>query len=529
MERNTKRQMKQDCRKFMAGSIVTNFFLRLTDIAAPTFAAWMIGDMANHLLTGNRQGILAGLPGFFCAVFFQVVVVSLFRLEHNLLLTKQGFSYDSFLMERFIRLPLTVADTTDADAVMERLEEDSAGFCWNQITLLAYPAAIVLYGVIFTYVMVSSHCHVLFAVTVLVMAALPVLRAVRTGKRQTELKKETSEYNERRKQMEQELFDGRNLAVGFSLEKFFTGRLDRLFEGFLQKTGKAQPRMNGKTEILGFLCDYGAKLAAILIGAMLISLDKLTLGALLSGYLIIPTVTQCFQYVQEWVREKHDEKKYLDRLGLFYAAQEEPSEPDTPMTALEAENLYFTYPGAAAPILENVNFCLNGQENCRLTGENGCGKSTLISLLTGLYEPSSGQVCGGASLGSKRSGAAVQEQTGTIFSGTVWDNLFVPESLQERAKKLLEDMGLEKPLDYPTASEGANLSPGERKKVILARALLRNAPFLILDEPLNHLDAQGKEALLRELNNRQGGIVLISHQDMTIGGKTLPVYNMSKR
>lgn len=528
MERSTKRLMKRDCRKYMAKSFVAAFFHRLTAIASPTVAAWMIGDMANHLLTLNKAGIAACLPGFLCAVFFQVVVVCLFRLMLNLLLTKQGFDYESSLMERFIHLPLTTVENTDAGAVMERLEEDSAAFCWNQMILLSYPGAILLYGVVFVWGAVSNQCPALFAFTILALGAVPVIRAARTGKRQTELKKETAEFHERRKQMELELFDGRDLAVSFSLESFFTGRLETLFQSFLKKTGITQNRMNGKTEILDFLCDYGAKLTAILIGAVLISFGKLTLGALLSGYLMIPAVTQGFQYVQEWVREKHDEGKNLNRLAIFYAPQEE-SAADTPVTALEAENVSFTYPANHAPTLENVNFRMTDQENCRLAGENGCGKTTLVSLLTGLYEPSAGKVCGGASLGSRRNSTSVQEQTGTIFSGTVWDNLFAPESLRERAGALLKSMGLEKPLDYPTEQEGANLSPGERKKVLLTRALLRKAPFLILDEPLNHLDAQGKETLLRELENRQGGILLISHQDMTIGGKTLPVYNMSKR
>lgn len=528
MERNTKRLMKRDCWKYMKGSFVAAFFHRLTTIAAPTAAAWLIGDMANHLLTLNKTGIASCLPSFLCAVFFQVVVVCLFRLMLNLLLTKQGFDYESSLMERFIHLPLTNLETTDAGAVMERLEEDSAAFCWNQMTLLSYPGAILVYGVVFLWGAVFNQCPALFAFTILALGAVPVIRAARNGKRQTELKKETSEFNERRKQMELELFDGRDFAASYSLEGFFTGRLEALFHSFLKKTGVAQNRMNGVTEILDFLCDYGAKLAAILIGAVLISFGKLTLGALLSGYLMIPAVTQGFQYVQEWVREKHDEGKNLERLAMFYAPQED-SAAGAPLTALDLENVSFTYPTANAPTLEKMNFHLSKEENCRLAGENGCGKTTLVSLLTGLYEPSSGSVCGGASLGSKRRSVTLQEQNGTIFSGTIWDNLFAPVSLRNRANNLLEDMGLEKPLDYPTAPEGANLSPGERKKVLLARALLRNAPFLILDEPLNHLDTQGKEALLRELENRPGGILLISHQDMTIGGKTLPVYSMSKR
>ena len=123
-------------------------------------------------------------------------------------------------------------------------------------------------------------------------------------------------------------------------------------------------------------------------------------------------------------------------------------------------------------------------------------------------------MCSHASVSQRRKSIALQEQDGAIFSGSVWENLFLPESRRDVAAYLLRRMGLEKSLDYEITAEGGNLSPGERKKLLLARALLRNAPFLVLDEPLNHLDAQGKEALLDELAKRSEGILMVSHQEL---------------
>ena len=163
---------------------------------------------------------------------------------------------------------------------------------------------------------------------------------------------------------------------------------------------------------------------------------------------------------------------------------------------------------------KNVNLTANRGEILSILGENGSGKTTLISLLAGLYEPESGTVCSHASVSQRRKSIALQEQDGAIFSGSVWENLFLPESRRDVAAYLLRRMGLEKSLDYEITAEGGNLSPGERKKLLLARALLRNAPFLVLDEPLNHLDAQGKEALLDELAKRSEGILMVSHQEL---------------
>ncbi|MDO5423085.1 MAG: ABC transporter ATP-binding protein [Eubacteriales bacterium] len=437
MNRDLKRAIRRDCRRFLRTAVLASFLHRLSNVAAPLTAAWLIGDMANCLLTLDSKAIASGMSAFLCAVFFQVVVAALFNLALNLLLTRQGFAYDSFLMGKFIRLPLTVSLTADAGSVMERLEEDSAAFCWNQMTLCAYPGAVLLCFAVFGYAMVRNDCPVNFALTIVFLAALPVIRAARIGKRQTALKKQVSENQETRKQLEQELFDARDFAKSYSLEDYFIGRSRNLFRNFLKETGTAQNRMDAKTEVLDFLCSSGVQFGAVLVGAVLISMGMLTPGTLLSGYLMIPAIRQCCQYATDWVAEAHDEKKYLDRLAFFYSAGAEPSDSGEPLDSLDAEDITFTYPGSETPALDGVNFHMGLQETRRLTGSNGSGKTTLLSILAGLYDPQTGIVCNGAAVSQRRNSVALLEQNGTIFSGTVWENLFLPENKRTEAVSMV--------------------------------------------------------------------------------------------
>lgn len=526
MNHNNHKQIQKDCRGFLRTAIFVSFLHRLTNIAAPTIAAWLIGDMTNHLLNLNTVAILSSMPSFLCAVVFQVVVVSIFNLVLNLLLTKQGFAYDSYLMEKFIHLPLSTVQTVDAGSVMERLEEDSAAFCWNQMTVCAYPCAIIVFASVLGYILFDNDCHIIFALTIVLLAALPIFRTAYIGKAQTILKKKNSEYNDARKQMEQELFNARDFAQSYSLHNYFINRLDLLFHSFLNKIGLTQYRMNAKTETLDFLCNYGVQLGAVLMGALLISLGELTLGTLLSGYLMIPAITQCFQYISEWITEKHDESKYLSRISLFYSSYEERESSNNTLTSLDASNITFTYPASEVPVISDLHFHMSNQENWRLIGSNGSGKSTLMSILAGLYDPQSGQVCFGASVGQRRKSVALQDQDGAIFSGTIGDNLFISADKQNQAKKILSDMGMEKSLDYEVLSGGSNLSPGEKKKILLARALLRDAEFLMLDEPMNHLDEQGINVLRRALSQRSGGVLLISHQDFICDSMDIHTFDM---
>ncbi len=526
MNRKRNRQMRRDCRKQMAGAIAMASLFTLMSVGIPTVAAWLVGSMTDDLLILNKAAILAQMPPFVCAVLLQVVGAAGLELALNLLLTKKDFAYDSFLMNRFLHLPLKTIEGTDAGTVMERLEEDAAAFCWNQITICAYPAAIALFGGVTWYLLAKDNCPAVFGCAVAALAALPVLRSAWIGEAQTQLKKQLSEYRESRRQMEQELFATRDFAKSYRLQDFFLGRLEAFFRKFLEKTGGEKYRMDARTDAVTFLCDHGVRLGAVLIGAYLVSLGKLTLGTLLTGYLMIPYVSKCFVYLRQWVTEKHDEGKYLDRLGIFYAPEEPEDKAGQRIGTLEADHITFTYADDGAPVFRDLDFHMTAEENCRLTGGNGSGKTTLLSVLAGLYQPQAGQVCGGAAMAVRRENVALQDQNGAVFSGTVWENLFLPESKRQDAAELLKKMGMEKDLDEELLPGGENLSPGERKKILLTRALLRRADFLLLDEPANHLDAGAKAVLKNYLAQRGKGILLISHQEDICKNLRLRTYQL---
>ena len=523
MRSDTKRQILRDCRCTMGPAITAMFFHRLVSIAAPTLAAWLIGDMADYLLRLDKMAILSALPGFLWAVFLQVVGASLLELAMNLLLTRDGFRYDSLLMGKFIRLPLRCARTADEGSVLERMEDDCIGFsCRNQPILLAYPGVFLLYAAGLALLLRDLPAG--YLAVILALSALPVLRSACLGRKKVRLEKALSEYNEQRKQLEQDFTAAADFSRGFGLKKYFLDAADRLFGEFYARTGKEKSALDAGTALLDFLCDHAAQLGALLLGAALVARGKLTMGALLSGFLMVPSLRQCCQYVKNWVTELPWQAKYVDRLAIFYAGATEDSPAAPPPEALDAENVSFSYSGT--PVLENLDFHMDASENILLQGPNGCGKSTLLSLLAGLEAPDSGKICTGAPLSALRKAVALQEQNGAIFSGTVWENLFLPEEKRENAAGLLAEMAFEKPLNTPVTSGGGNLSPGERKKLLLVRSLLREAPFLLLDEPLNHLDAPGRTVLGRYLAGRTG-ILLVSHQEPDLPGLSFRPFSLA--
>lgn len=311
----------------------------------------------------------------------------------------------------------------------------------------------------------------------------------------------------------------RDFSRGFGLHAFLIQRLRRLFESYWKQTGQEQSRKTAMGSVLQFLCGYGVQVLCLLAGAILVAGGQMTVGGILGGYLLIPTIRQCWETIKQVVVEFKQEEKFGARMAYFYQDREPEVCGASPQAIqkLVLENVSFSYRPQEEPVLAHLNLTVTAQENVQLAGGNGCGKSTLAAILSGVYAPVDGEIVDGKgrvlSLQQLRRSVALQEQDGVIFSGTVWENLFLPLSQKTIAAQLLDELAFSKSLEYRVEGDGKNLSPGERKKLLLTRALLQDTPFLLLDEPLNHLDAQGRAALVRRLRERSQGIILISHDE----------------
>ena len=196
---------------------------------------------------------------------------------------------------------------------------------------------------------------------------------------------------------------------------------------------------------------------------------------------------------------------------------------------VEARGLTVAYPGRPVPALDGLSLRLEEGEYLALSGPSGAGKSTLLAVLLGLAPITAGEVLvAGQSLAgldpaSWRRLIAWVPQQPRLFHGTLADNVrfgapraddaAVARALEEAAAGFVADLPLG--LDTPLGEAGARLSAGEQARVALARALVRRAPLLLLDEPTAHLDPLTEMAVLDSLDRLRGSctIVVVAHRE----------------
>jgi ATP-binding cassette subfamily B protein/subfamily B ATP-binding cassette protein MsbA len=234
-------------------------------------------------------------------------------------------------------------------------------------------------------------------------------------------------------------------------------------------------------------------------------------------------------------------------LDLLGEAREMPSSPTSTkldrhsiLGNVEFERVTFTYPGADAPALSDVNLQVKAGQTVALVGPSGAGKTTLTNLVARFYDPSSGRVMlDGRDLRdydveSFRSVLGIVEQDVFLFDGTIADNIaysrrdVTASAIRAAAEAAHATEFIDRLSDGMhtlIGERGVRLSGGQRQRLAIARAILADPKLLILDEATSNLDTESEQLIQQSLATLMHGRTsfVIAHRLSTIAGADLIV------
>lgn len=338
----------------------------------------------------------------------------------------------------------------------------------------------------------------------------------------------------------QENFAGARVVRAYATEPIEIEAFARVNRQLVRETlGLAQRRAWLSSGL--YLLGGGAELLVVAYGGSLVMDGRLEVGYLVTflayaGMLLWPMISVGWvvSAFQRSAAAMQRIEEVLDTPPEVAVHGDPHPGPDAAPGLLEVRDLTFTYPGAARPALEGVSLTLRAGEVVGLVGPVAAGKSTLLALLTRTYEPPPGTIrLDGVDvrripLERLRALFAVVPQDAFLFSDTLEANLAVGAAgplAPERAARAIEVAGLgadleELPQGLATVvgERGLTLSGGQKQRATLARALLREAPFLLLDDCLSAVDTQTESRILAGLGGelRRRTALVVAHRLSTL-------------
>ncbi|MGB8887870.1 MAG: ABC transporter ATP-binding protein [Candidatus Korobacteraceae bacterium] len=330
----------------------------------------------------------------------------------------------------------------------------------------------------------------------------------------------------------------------FGLSKFLTKRFTRLSDEVYEENVALSKRKliaGAFLSIIGSLGYYSAYVYVIWRTVM----GALTIGSL---YFLAGAILQASSNIQQifsTLSGVADQALFLTDLLAFFEMQptirSKPNALPAPrpiQRGFEFRNVSFAYPGSQRRILKNLDFTLHPGERVALIGENGQGKTTIVKLITRLYDPTEGQILlDGVDL-REYSLEDLYREIGVIFQDfmryemTARENVAVGrieeidnlnEIVAASHKSLADEVVARLPGGYDQMlgrrfENGVDLSGGEWQKLALARAYLRDAQLLILDEPTASLDARSEYEVFERFAELTGSkmALFISHRFSTV-------------
>jgi len=245
----------------------------------------------------------------------------------------------------------------------------------------------------------------------------------------------------------------------------------------------------------------------------------------LAAFEALAPVTGAFQHLGQVIASAR-------RITEITECPPEVTFPDAPSTVptqveLQLNAVSFTYPGQVQKALDNVTLNVTAGQRVAILGRTGCGKSTLLQLLTRAWDPQAGDIqlngqpLAALSEAALRASISMVPQRVHLFSATLRDNLLLaaPAASDEKLAEVLNQVGLEKLLEDAGLNSwlgegGRQLSGGELRRLAIARALLHDAPLLLLDEPTEGLDATTESQILDLLHRVTQGktVMMVTHR-----------------
>jgi subfamily B ATP-binding cassette protein MsbA len=498
--------------------------------------AYMVEPVMNYIFINKDAGYLYTIPIGFTVIF---LIRGVFQVYQDYQIKSSALyiieELRNLLYKKILRLPLEFFDKSQVGFLMSRIVNDVELVRRGIPIFVTMVKRIVTSGVLLGVAFFQSFKLTIAALIVFPLIVYPIyyinkkLRKF-SSKRQTKVADISS--------ILQEIFSSMMIIKSSATE-------NKEIEKFNEENERLR-KITLKGEIYNILTTPAMELClgigmsfVLLYGGSLVIKGEMTPGDLFS---FITAITLVFNPLTKIGNANIQLQESIVGAERVFSMLDSPDIKEEhigkidikePFENLKFENISFTYPSSVEPALKNINFNVKRGEKVAIVGPSGSGKSTIVKLITRFYTPNEGKILingkeiSDFTLESLRRYVSIITQGSTLFHTTIKENIKYgiddvdDEKIKKVAKIAFADTFIENlPLKYDTivGERGSTLSEGQKQRIIIARALLKNPELLILDEATSALDMESEFLVRKALENllKDRTAIIIAHRLTTI-------------
>ncbi len=521
-----------------AGGYVIAFFFMTMFSASAALSAWIIGDVVNQIFVDQNQNMLFWLSGAVMVIALARGIgaygaaVTLSRIGNTIVADIQRQIFDHLLV-----MGVDFYNKTHSSELITRISHNAnaARAVLNTVITSFGRDLLSVIGLV-TVMIVQSPAMSLVALVIGPIAIIGVAGLVKRirGLARAEFRSMAAVISSM-----QETAQGIRIVKALNLEPTMRGRMGNAIEGVRQRANKMaeiQARTSPIMETLGGMAIAGVMFWA---GYATIFLDQKP-GAFMS---FITAILLAYEPAKRLARMHVEIEANLIGVRMMYELLDtkpsmdlNPGGPKLDVSSGEVrfENVDFAYK-EETKLFENFNFVAEGGKMTALVGPSGSGKSTMTALILRFYDPSSGKITidgqdiAKVDVASLHDEIAFVSQEVVLFDDTVLQNIRFgrPDATNEEVEQAARDAmahdfitQMADGYDTVVGEQGANLSGGQRQRIAIARAMLRNARIILLDEATSSLDSESEHQVQLAFDRLMQGrtTIVIAHRLSTVLG-----------
>ncbi len=482
-----------------------------------TASGWAQGLVSPSTIASLPQGPFAAVMWIMISLGLLTVLGALANFMHQYLaLTVVHRSVAMIRRRAFgqvIHMPLkTIVAEGPTDAI-SRIVNDTEALSNGFIALLSKSVAQITKGVVALIVALATN----WQLAIVALLLMPILAVVirKLGKRIRRASDRALSSRAGLYHAATEALQGMRVVKVHTTERYEAGRFGRINKEVLRQQLKIRTARAVAGPLIETITVF--TLGALTLVAVKLILDgHLDKSEFMTVLVALAIAGASIKPITGLVNDIQQSGAAADRLKRLLNEDSEPGH-NTRMaklarhhSSLTFDNVSFLYPGGSARAISNVSLTINAGETIAFVGPNGCGKTTLLSLVPRLFDPNEGRVLidgidiTRVRVRSLRRQIGVVTQEVILFKGTIGQNIAYgnPSATQEQIQHAAEQARalsfineLDEKFNTPVGEQGLTLSGGQRQRIAIARAILRDPAILILDEATSMVDAASEKLI----------------------------------